>query len=68
MVNDSVELRGWSFSVDEVSAGVYKAVGWDVEGRRVEFVGFDPDALMERCKAAAREIIQQVTTPRSQCD
>lgn len=46
----------WSFSIDEISPGVYKAVGSDVKGRRVELTGTDPGVLMARCKAAALEI------------
>ncbi len=47
------ELPGWLFDADEVSAGVYTAVGRDGAGRKVEITGLDPDALIERCKQAA---------------
>lgn len=47
------ELPGWLFDAIEVSAGVYTAVGRDGAGRKVEFTGLDPDALIERCKQAA---------------
>jgi hypothetical protein len=43
----------WSFSVEEVSAGVYRARGVDSTGRPVETTGSDPDRLLEECKQAA---------------
>ena len=52
------EFLEWYFSVDEVSAGVYKAIGKDKLGRSVEFIGTDPDSLLERCKKAAKEMVQ----------
>jgi len=52
----SEEFPEWRFSVDEVSAGVYKAIGKDKLGRSVEFTGTDPDFLLERCKKAAKEM------------
>jgi hypothetical protein len=54
---DFSELPGWSFDADEVSAGVFKAVGRDRSGRTVETTGFDPEILIERCKQAALEMM-----------
>jgi hypothetical protein len=52
-------LTDWSFSVDEVSAGVYRASGADASGRMVETTGTDPDMTLEKCKRAAFEIANQ---------
>lgn len=51
------ELPGWSFDADEVSAGVYRAFGRDRAGRNVEATGLDPDALIEKCKQAAIQMM-----------
>jgi hypothetical protein len=51
------ELPGWSFDADEVSAGVYRAFGRDSFGRNVETTGIDPDALIEKCRQAALEMV-----------
>jgi hypothetical protein len=52
----SEHLTDWSFSVEEVSAGVYRATGTDSAGRSVEESGTDPDATLERCKRVAAEL------------
>lgn len=51
------ELPGWSFDADEVSVGVYRAFGRDRAGRNVEATGLDPDALIEKCKQAAIQMM-----------
>lgn len=51
------ELPGWSFDADEVSAGVYRASGRDRAGRNVQATGADPDALIEKCRLAALEMM-----------
>ena len=51
------ELPGWSFDAHEVSAGVYRAFGRDRAGRNVEATGLDPDALIEKCKQAAIQMM-----------
>ncbi len=51
------ELPDWSFDADEVSAGVYRAFGRDRAGRNVEATGIDPDALIEKCKQAALQMM-----------
>ena len=53
MAIDFKELSGWSFDADEVSAGVFVAMGSDRCGRRVERTGTDPEALIEECKKDA---------------
>jgi len=51
------ELPDWSFDADEVSAGVYRAFGRDRTGRNVEATGFDPEALIEKCRQAALQMM-----------
>jgi hypothetical protein len=51
------ELPGWTFDADEVSAGVYRAFGRDRLGRNVESTGTDPEALIEKCRRAALEMM-----------
>ncbi|HEY8463770.1 MAG TPA: hypothetical protein VIM29_07095 [Bacillota bacterium] len=53
------ELPGWNFTVDEVSAGVYKVIGKDPAGRSVERIGTDPDELIEKCKDYASRIVNE---------
>lgn len=53
MAIEFTELVGWSFDADEVSAGVYLAVGSDCYGRRIEKTGTDPEALIEACRRDA---------------
>ena len=50
-------LENWSFTIDEVSAGVYRVYGSDPSGRSVEADGTDPDALLEQCRVAAAEMV-----------
>jgi hypothetical protein len=57
MPREFPELPGWSFDADEVSAGVYRALGRDRAGRNVEATGLDPDALIEKCKQAALKMM-----------
>ena len=57
---------GWSFEVDEVSAGVYRVCGTDQAGRHVEQTGTDPDALLLECKKAAQRIAQSTDGDNSQ--
>lgn len=52
------ELAGWSFDVDEVSAGVYRVEGSDAQGRSVQATGADPDALLKDCKKKATSMMQ----------
>ncbi len=57
MAREFPELPGWSFDADEVSAGVYRAFGRDRAGRNVEVTGIDTDALIEKCKQAALQMM-----------
>jgi len=45
------DLPGWTFSVEERSAGVYVVRGADEAARAVELVGEDQEDLMRRCHA-----------------
>jgi hypothetical protein len=50
------DFPGWTFEIDEVSAGVSRAAAFDRAGRRVEASGVDAEALLERCKQWALEV------------
>jgi hypothetical protein len=50
------DLTNWSFSAEEISAGVWRVRGLDQAGRSVEATGTDPEATLEKCKSSAREI------------
>lgn len=58
------DLSNWTFRIDEVSAGVYKATATDQQGRKVEMTGLDPDILLEDCRKAAAEINRKVAEHR----
>jgi hypothetical protein len=51
-----LELPGWSFQVEEVSAGVYEAIGNDSIGHRVASKGTDPAALLKECLESAKKV------------
>jgi hypothetical protein len=53
-----LEVPGWTFEVEEVSANVYEVTATDVAGRRVQVKGTDPDALLEDAKKSARTIAE----------
>jgi hypothetical protein len=58
------DLPDCSFDAEEVSAGVYRAFGRDrIIGRKVEAFGVDPDALNEKCRRAALEIMSKSSKP-----
>jgi hypothetical protein len=61
MSKEFVELPGWLFNAEEISAGVYKAFGRDRVGRNVEAIGFDPDALIKKCKQDALKMMEKAT-------
>ncbi len=63
MARSFPELPDWSFDADEVSAGVYRAFGRDQAGRNVEASGLDPEALIEKCRQAALEIMAESGKP-----
>jgi hypothetical protein len=51
-----LDLAGWHFDMDEISAGVYEVVGEDEGGHRVSATGTDLDALLDQCKNAALRV------------
>jgi hypothetical protein len=57
------DLPDWSFDADEISPGVYRAFGSDQTGRNVEASGLDPEALIEKCRQAALEIMAESREP-----
>jgi hypothetical protein len=59
MTDTFPELPEWSFDADEVSPGVYRAFGCDRAGRNVEAFGPHPEALIQKCRQAAFEIMAQ---------
>jgi len=50
------DLPGWTFEMDEVSAGVYEVVGHDVSGNKVSSKGIELDKIVADCKAKARQL------------
>ncbi|MFH1870117.1 MAG: hypothetical protein ABIG36_05790 [Pseudomonadota bacterium] len=50
MIRTLPDLPGWSFDIDEVSAGVYQIMATDKKGRRIFKTGIDPAALIEECR------------------
>jgi hypothetical protein len=50
------DVPGWTFEVDEISAGAYRVRGTDELGRSVEATGVDPEALLRACAEAAGAI------------
>ena len=54
------DLPGWTFGLDEISAGVYKAVGRHRMGPCVEITGADPEELIERCRVSALETSEAI--------
>ena len=53
------ELPDWEFEIDEASVGVYVMTGHDKAGRSVSAQGFEPDALKERCRNDAIDILMK---------
>lgn len=59
---------GWTFTVEEVSMGVYLVTAIDRAGRCVQMTGADPDELLEQARAAACEINADVARNHEQRD
>lgn len=58
------ECPGWSFTIDEVSAGVYQVTATDSDGRRLQATGTDYDALLLDALHVARELAQAAASDR----
>jgi hypothetical protein len=56
MFNEDRVLNDWTFQVDEISIGVYKAVGLDKYGHRVETEGTNPKLILADCKEMALKL------------
>lgn len=50
------DLAGWSFEIDEVSAGVYEVTAKDKRGPRFNRKGIDPDVLLRECHQQAKQL------------
>lgn len=58
------DLPGWSFDIDEVSAGVYQVIATDEEGRGFTKVGIDPEMLIAECQSEASNIQRKSSSSR----
>jgi hypothetical protein len=47
------ELPNWTFSIDEISPGVFRVRGVGGDARTTEATGTDPDTLLEDCRRFA---------------
>jgi hypothetical protein len=49
-------LPNWTYTMDEVSANVFRIIATDTAGQTIEMIGTDPDILIEECHQEARKI------------
>ena len=56
-VTDDDDLKTWTFEVHERSSGVYEATGVHVSGASVRASGTDPDALLDRLRQEACDLL-----------
>lgn len=56
MIKTFLDLPGWNFDMDEVSAGVYEVVAKDAKGHRISLKGTNLDEVIEECKKMARKV------------
>lgn len=59
MKNEFPELPGWSFEIDEQSAGVYHITATEKSGRTFEMNGTDRDLLLSECREEAAALSEQ---------
>jgi hypothetical protein len=52
----------WEFDINEVSACVYRLTGVHKLGCSIEFMGTDPEELLERANAEASQTEQSLQT------
>ncbi len=50
---DDDQLLEWNVTLEEVSAGVYRASARDRHGHSVTMTGEEPEPLLQQCKSAA---------------
>lgn len=53
------DLPGWTFEIEEVSAGVYRGKGIDEAGRSAEASGTDPESVLDYCRHFPAQIIER---------
>jgi hypothetical protein len=51
-----LDLPGWSFDIDEASAGVYQVIAVDEKGHVISKTGFDPELLIAESRFEASNI------------
>ena len=64
MKKEFPELPGWSFEVEELSAGGYRIVGTETGGKSLDMTGTDYDSLLEDCKEEAAVMSEQTQFER----
>lgn len=64
MIRTSLDLPGWTFEVEELSASVFRVIGRDQSGHTVERKGIDPDELIRECIQDAKHIEKQIKPHR----
>jgi len=62
--HENLELPGWTFEVDEASAGVFEVVGLHTSGRSLRLVGTDPASLVD--ERVARSLASASKSERRQ--
>lgn len=60
IVNSISVQMNWRFTVQEISANVYKVVGIHKDGRSIEIVGTDPEKLLSECSAEAKTLSDHI--------
>jgi hypothetical protein len=49
-------LPNWSYSIEEISANVYRLKAVDLEGRVIDLTGIDPEELISEFRQNAESI------------
>lgn len=60
MIRQYSELPGWTFEIDEKSAGVYEVVGRDLRGHIIAKIGTEPERLIDECKSEVTDLMKRV--------
>ena len=53
------DLPGWTFDMEEVSAGVYEVIAQNSSGQYTSAKGIELDQLVEQCKNEARRLSEK---------
>ena len=59
MKKDFPELPGWSFEIEEQSAGVYHITATEKGGRTFDMTGTDRDLLLSECREEAAALAER---------